>query len=51
MHLTAGIDNLLDRRYIEHLNLAGDAAFGYPAEPIRIDEPGRMLWTQFSVTS
>lgn len=50
MRLTAGIDNLFDRRYTEHLNLAGDAAFGYPADPIRINEPGRMLWTKFNIT-
>ena len=39
----------VDRRYTEHLNLAGDAAFGYPADPIRINEPGRMLWTKVDV--
>jgi iron complex outermembrane receptor protein len=49
VRLTAGIDNLFDRRYTEHLNLAGDAAFGYPADPIRINEPGRMLWTKVNV--
>lgn len=49
VRLTAGIDNVFDRRYAEHLNLAGDAAFGYPADPIRINEPGRMLWTKVDV--
>lgn len=49
VRLTAGIDNVFDRRYTEHLNLAGDAAFGYPADPIRINEPGRMLWTKVDV--
>ena len=49
VRLTAGVDNLFDRRYTEHLNLAGDAAFGYPADPIRINEPGRMLWTKINV--
>ncbi|MBS7458102.1 TonB-dependent copper receptor [Coralloluteibacterium stylophorae] len=44
--LAAGIDNLFDRRYAEHLNLAGDAGFGYPAEPVRIGEPGRTLWAR-----
>ncbi|HMN35848.1 MAG TPA: hypothetical protein PKE36_10695 [Chiayiivirga sp.] len=28
----------------EHLNLAGSADFGYPAERVRILEPGRNLW-------
>ena len=42
--LSAGIDNLFDRAYAEHLNLAGSADFGYPAEQIRILEPGRTAW-------
>ena len=43
---SAGIDNLLDRAYSEHLNLAGSADFGYPAEPVRILEPGRTAWVK-----
>lgn len=42
--VAAGIDNLLDRTYAEHLNLAGSADFGYPADPVRINEPGRTAW-------
>ena len=44
VRLTAGVDNLFDRAYSEHLNLAGSADFGYPADPVRIAEPGRNLW-------
>lgn len=44
LSLAAGIDNLLDRNYAEHLNLAGSADFGYPADPVRINEPGRTAW-------
>lgn len=44
--LSAGVDNLFDKDYAEHLNLAGDAGFGYPADPVAIDEPGRTLWTK-----
>ncbi len=44
--LSAGIDNLLDRAYSEHLNLSGSADFGYPAEPVRILEPGRTAWVK-----
>ena len=44
LQLTAGIDNLFDRAYSEHLNLAGSADFGFPADPVRINEPGRSLW-------
>lgn len=42
--LSAGIDNLFDRAFSEHLNLAGSADFGYPADPVRILEPGRTAW-------
>ena len=44
--LSAGVDNLFDKDYAEHLNLAGNAGFGYPADPVAIDEPGRTLWTK-----
>ena len=49
VQLTAGIDNLLDRNYSEHLNLAGSADFGYPADPVRIAEPGRSAWVRLDV--
>lgn len=49
LRLTAGIDNLFDRDYAEHLNLAGSADFGYPAMPVRIDEPGRNLWLKLGL--
>ncbi|MNZ65718.1 Ferric enterobactin receptor precursor [compost metagenome] len=45
--VSAGIDNLLDKDYAEHLNLAGNAGFGFPAnDPESIREPGRTLWTK-----
>lgn len=45
VRLSGGIDNLFDRRYSEHLNRAGDAGFGFPAdEPL--SEPGRTLWSK-----
>lgn len=44
LRLTAGVDNLFDRHYSEALNLAGSADFGYPADPVRIHEPGRNVW-------
>jgi len=46
LQVTAGIDNLTDRFYSEHLNLAGSADFGYPADPVRIAEPGRTAWVK-----
>lgn len=49
LQLTAGVDNLLNRNHAEHLNLGGNAAFGYPADPVRINEPGRTFWTKLNV--
>lgn len=49
LQLTAGIDNIFDRDYQEHLNLAGNSAFGYPADPVRISEPGRTLWLKLNL--
>lgn len=51
LELSAGVDNLFDKDYAEHLNLAGDAGFGYPADPEAIDEPGRTLWPRSISTS
>jgi iron complex outermembrane receptor protein len=50
LKLSAGVDNLFDKDYAEHLNLAGNAGFGYPAEPVAIDEPGRTLWTKVELS-
>jgi iron complex outermembrane receptor protein len=47
LRLSAGVDNLFDRAYAEHLNLTGSADFGFPADPVRINEPGRTLWMKF----
>ena len=49
VQLTAGIDNVFDRAYSEHLNLAGSADFGYPADPLRINEPGRNMWLKLNL--
>lgn len=49
VQVTAGIDNVFDRAYAEHLNLAGSADFGYPADPVRIAEPGRTAWLRVAV--
>jgi iron complex outermembrane receptor protein len=48
LQLAAGIDNLFDRAYAEHLNLAGNSSFGYPADPERINEPGRTAWLKLN---
>jgi len=48
LKLVAGVDNLLDKAYAEHLNLAGNAGFGYPGTA-RINEPGRTFWLRADV--
>lgn len=44
LQASVGVDNLSNRTYNEHLNLAGSADFGFPADPVRINEPGRTAW-------
>ncbi|MGE9763741.1 TonB-dependent copper receptor [Pseudomonas sp. PDM20] len=47
LKVSTGVDNLFDKDYAEHLNLAGNAGFGYPAnDPELIHEPGRTFWTK-----
>jgi iron complex outermembrane receptor protein len=41
--LSIGVDNLFDKAYAEHLNLAGNAGFGYPGTT-PVMEPGRTFW-------
>jgi len=49
--LSSGVDNLFNKAYAEHLNLAGNAGFGYPAnDPQAIKEPGRTFWTQVDMS-
>ncbi|MEK6293465.1 MAG: TonB-dependent receptor, partial [Paraburkholderia tropica] len=38
-----GVDNLFNKAYSEHLNLAGNAGFGYSGG-VAIMEPGRTIW-------
>lgn len=47
LKLTAGVDNLFDRYYVEHLNRGGSNMFGFTADQ-QIPEPGRTLWTKLS---
>lgn len=51
LKLSTGVDNLFGKAYAEHLNLAGNAGFGYPAnDPQAIKEPGRTLWTKVDLS-
>ncbi|WP_303905445.1 TonB-dependent copper receptor [Thiohalomonas denitrificans] len=45
--LTAGIDNVLDKTYVEHLSKGGVDIEGFE-QVERVNEPGRTLWLQAS---
>ena len=47
--LSAGIDNLFNKTYSEHLNLAGNSGFGYSSNT-PVNEPGRTYWAKLNVT-
>jgi iron complex outermembrane receptor protein len=47
--LSAGIDNLFDAAYAEHISRAGSAVAGF-VQTTRINEPGRTLWLQLQLT-
>ncbi|MCP1637544.1 TonB-dependent copper receptor [Kerstersia gyiorum] len=46
--LNVGIDNLLDKTYHEHLNMAGNGAWGYSGTTA-INEPGRTVWARLGM--
>lgn len=46
--LAAGVDNLLDETYAEHISRAGFAVPGYE-QTDRVNEPGRNLWASLKV--
>jgi iron complex outermembrane receptor protein len=46
--ISAGVDNLLDKTYAEHLSRNGGGVTGYPITT-RINEPGRMLWIKLAL--
>ncbi len=47
--VSTGIDNILNKEYSEHLNLAGNSTFGYSANT-SVNEPGRTIWAKVNVT-
>ncbi|SMG02304.1 TonB-dependent copper receptor [Burkholderia singularis] len=47
VQISVGIDNVFDKAYAEHLNLGGNAGFGYPANA-PVTEPGRTAWVRVS---
>lgn len=47
VQVSVGVDNVLDKAYTEHLNLAGNAGFGFAANT-QLNEPGRIAWVRVS---
>ena len=48
MKLSVGIDNVFNKTYSEHLNLAGQGSFGFAANT-RVNEPGRNIWARLDI--
>jgi len=48
VQVSAGVDNLLDKLYAEHLSRGGAAVSGYE-QTMRVNEPGRTLWLKAAV--
>jgi iron complex outermembrane receptor protein len=47
--ITAGVDNLFDKTYAEHISRSGAAVAGF-VQTTRVNEPGRNYWLKASVT-
>ncbi|OTA19923.1 outer membrane heme receptor [Xenorhabdus beddingii] len=48
VQISAGVDNIFDKTYSEHLNLAGNQDFGYSGNTA-VNEPGRTYWARVNV--
>ncbi|MBF6639625.1 TonB-dependent copper receptor [Rouxiella silvae] len=46
--LNGGVDNLFNKQYAEHLNMAGNKDFGFSAQK-QLPEPGRNVWASIQV--
>jgi iron complex outermembrane receptor protein len=47
--LSAGIDNLFDKTYAEHISRTGAAIAGYDPATTRVNEPGRFAWIKLNM--
>jgi iron complex outermembrane receptor protein len=45
VQMTAGVDNVFDKTYAEHISRAGAAVAGY-TQTTRVNEPGRNVWVK-----
>lgn len=48
--VTAGIDNLFDKTYAEHISRSGATIAGYDPATTRVNEPGRFTWIKLNMT-
>jgi len=46
--VTAGIDNLLDKTYAEHISRGGAMVTGF-TQTTRVNEPGRNMWVKLNI--
>ncbi len=49
LRLTAGVDNLFDKTYAEHLSRGGAMVSGY-VQTTQVNEPGRFVWMKANVS-
>ncbi|MCL2829615.1 MAG: TonB-dependent copper receptor [Betaproteobacteria bacterium] len=47
--ISAGVDNLFNRTYAEHLDKGSAAIAGYTTQLTKINEPGRTLWIKADI--
>ncbi|PHM49511.1 TonB-dependent copper receptor [Xenorhabdus miraniensis] len=48
IQVSAGVDNIFNKTYSEHLNLAGNSGFGYSGNT-QVNDPGRTYWARVNV--
>ncbi|HEX9011247.1 MAG TPA: TonB-dependent copper receptor [Holophagaceae bacterium] len=48
--VTAGVDNLFNRAYAEHLSRNAASVPGFLVQSLRVNEPGRMAWLKLALT-
>ena len=49
MLIAAGVDNLFDRTYAEHISRSAATVPGFLVQSTRVNEPGRTFWIKASI--
>ena len=47
--VTAGVDNLFNRAYAEHLSRNATTVPGFDLQSLRVNEPGRNIWVKLNI--